>query len=184
MKENFMESQNFFQEFNVRASYGESANINGFNSDFGYIATYGNSSYAGVPAIIPTSPGNLDYKLESQVITNVGFDVSFWQRRARVTFDAYIKESSQNLFVNQPLSRTTGFLSLATNAGTLENRGIDASISVDVVSKKDLVVTVGLNGGFLRNRITNLGALEDIPQGTAILRVGLPIGSHLHRCKR
>jgi TonB-linked SusC/RagA family outer membrane protein len=175
--EKFMDKQNIFQDARVRVSYGETGNVNGFTSDFGYISTYGSSSYAGIPAIIPSSPGNEDYKLESQVLTNIGVDLTFWDRRARFTADYYIKDS-RNLFVSQPLSRTTGFASLSTNAAKVRNSGLDFSLSLDLVRKKDLLVTFGINGGFLKNRVVDLGGLSEIPQGTGIIRVGYPLGTH------
>ncbi len=175
--EKFMDKQTIFQDARLRASYGETGNVNGFSSDFGYISTYGSTSYAGVPAIVPSSPGNEDYKTESQVLTNIGVDLTFWDRRARFTADYFIKDS-RNLFVNQPLSRTTGFASLATNAAQVRNSGLDFSLSFDVIRKKDLLVTFGINGGFLKNRVLNLGGLSEIPQGTGIIRVGYPLGSH------
>lgn len=175
--EKFMDKQTIFQDARVRASYGETGNVNGFNTDFGYISTYGNASYAGIPAIVPSSPGNQDYRLESQVLTNIGVDLTFWDRRARFTADYFIKDS-RNLFVNQPLSRTTGFASLATNAAQVRNSGLDFSLSFDVIKKKDLLVTFGINGGFLKNTVKNLGGLSEIPQGTGIIRVGYPIGTH------
>jgi TonB-linked SusC/RagA family outer membrane protein len=175
--EKFMEKQTIFQDARVRASYGETGNVNGFSSDFGYISTYGSTNYAGVPGIFPTSPGNEDYKLESQVLTNIGVDLTFWDRRARFTADYFIKDS-RNLFVSQPLSRTTGFSSLATNAAQVRNSGLDFSLSFDVIRKKDLLVTFGINGGFLKNRVMSLGSLSEIPQGTGIIRVGYPLGTH------
>ena len=175
--EKFMEKQTIFQDARVRASYGETGNVNGFSSDFGYISTYGSTNYAGIPGIVPTSPGNEDYKLESQVLTNIGVDLTFWDRRARFTADYFIKDS-RNLFVSQPLSRTTGFSSLPTNAAQVRNSGLDFSLSFDVIRKKDLLVTFGINGGFLKNRVMSLGSLSEIPQGTGIIRVGYPLGTH------
>jgi len=187
--ESFMKRQHIFQDARLRASYGSLANIGAFTSDFGYISSYGNiaaggvnatngtGTYAGASGIIPTSPGNPDYKIESQVITNIGTDFSLWNRRIRVTADIY-KKQSKNLLISQGLSRTTGFLGLNTNAGKMENRGLDFSVSADVVSSKEWLVTLGVNGGFLRNRITSLGQVSDIPSGTGIIRVGLPLGTH------
>lgn len=175
--EKFMEKQTIFQDARVRASYGETGNVNGFSSDFGYISTYGSTNYAGIPGIFPSSPGNEDYKLESQVLTNIGVDLTFWDRRARFTADYFIKDS-RNLFVSQPLSRTTGFSSLPTNAAQVRNSGLDFSLSFDVIRKKDLLVTFGINGGFLKNRVMSLGSLSEIPQGTGIIRVGYPLGTH------
>ncbi|MFN7014640.1 MAG: hypothetical protein ACK4ON_10270, partial [Bacteroidia bacterium] len=177
LMEKFMEKQNFFQDVRVRASYGETGNVNGFTSNFGYISSYGAGSYAGVAGIVPTSPGNEDYKLESQVITNIGIDLAFWNNRARFTADYFIKDS-RDLFVSQNLSRTTGFTALSTNAAQVRNSGVDLALSVDVLTKKDLTVTLGVNGGFLKNEVRSLGLLTEIPQGTGIIRVGLPLGSH------
>ena len=188
-EEKFMKRQHIFDDVRLRGSYGEIANIGAFTSDFGYISSYGNLAstatnatngtgpYAGVSGIIPTFPGNPDYKIESQVISNIGADFSLWNRRIRVTVDAY-KKQSKNLLIPQGVSRTTGFLSLPTNAGKMENRGIDFNVSADVVSSKAVLVTLGVNGGFLRNRITDLGQVSDIPSGTGIIRVGLPLGTH------
>lgn len=175
--EKFMQKQNIFQDLRVRASYGETGNVNGFTSDFGYLETYGSGGYAGLPGTIPTSPGNPNYKLESQVITNVGADFSVWKKRVRVGVDVYNKES-RNLFVSQNLSRTSGFTALATNAAKMRNRGVEFTLGVDAVKTEDLTVTVGFNGAFNKNKVLDLGGLQEIPQGTGIIRVGLPLGSH------
>lgn len=178
IREAFMDKQNFFQEARLRASYGENGNANGFTSNFGYISTYGASGgYAGVTGIIPTSPGNEDYKLESQVISNFGLDLAFWDRRISTTFEYYIKDT-RNLFVNQGLSRTTGFNSLATNAAKMQNKGFEFTVNADVVRTKDLRIGIGFNGATLKNEIKSLGTLNEIPQGTGIIRVGLPFGTH------
>ena len=175
--EKFMETQNIFSDLRIRGSYGEAGNINGFNSDFGYISTYGAGSYAGIPGIVPTSPGNVDYKLESQVIGNIGLDFSLLRNRIRATVEVY-KKTSQNLFANQNLSRQTGFLALSINAGEMYNKGVEFSLAGDVFAKKDILVTVGVNGAFNQNKVTSLGGLTEIPQGTGIIRVGLPLGTH------
>lgn len=178
-REGFMEKQNFFQDAVLRASYGESGNANGFTSNFGYIATYGQlgAGYAGASAIIPTSPGNLDYKLESQVISNVGLDLGFLDRRINTTFEYYIKDT-RNLFVDQSLSRTTGFNALSTNAARMRNQGFEFSVVADVVRNRDLRVSVGVNGATLKNEILDLGQVTEIPLGTGIVREGLPLGTH------
>jgi TonB-linked SusC/RagA family outer membrane protein len=177
ISESFLQSQNIFQDLRLRASHGSTANAAGFTSDFGYLSTYGAGSYAGIPGIIPASPGNEGYQLESQVITNVGLDLGMWNRRVRATFEWYRKES-RNLFVNQQLSRTTGFLTLSTNAAKVRNTGIEAQVSVDVLSNEDWLVTLGVNAAYLKNRIVSLGQLNEFTSGTGIFRVGLPIGTH------
>jgi TonB-linked SusC/RagA family outer membrane protein len=175
--EEFMSKQKIFQDVRLRASWGEVANINGLGSDFGYISTYGSTSTVYGGAIIPTSPGNEDYQLESQVQKNVGLEFAMLNRRIRVTADLYEKES-KDLFLNQEISRTTGFTQLRINAGAMKNTGFEFDVKGDAVKNRDLVVTVGVNGAFLRNRITSLGQIKEIAAGTGISRVGLPFGTH------
>ncbi|HEU4469765.1 MAG TPA: SusC/RagA family TonB-linked outer membrane protein [Flavisolibacter sp.] len=177
MEEAFMNRQKIFQELRVRASHGTAANAQGFTSDFGYLVSYGAGGYAGVPGIVPTSPGNPLYELEYQVISNLGIELSTWQRRARAVFEIYNK-SSRRLFASQPLSRTTGFNALNTNAGTVRNRGFEMTLSADVVSQEKFVVTLGFNAAYTQNRIISLGALNEFVSGTSIVRVGYPIGTH------
>lgn len=175
--EKFMDNQSIVQDVRLRGSYGEVANINGLGEDFGYISSYGSSTYAGVGAIVPTSPGNEDYKLETQLITNLGLELAMWKRRVRITFDYYVK-NSRNLFVDQEISRTTGFTSLRTNVGKMKNRGYEIDLRVDVVKAKDITVTINANGAPLKNRIISLGQISELAAGTGIYRVGLPFGSH------
>jgi TonB-linked SusC/RagA family outer membrane protein len=177
MPENFMINQKIFTDLKLRASYGETGNVNGFPSDFGYLQTYGAGSYAGVPGTVPTSPGNPFYQLESQLIKNVGVDMSLFDKRIRINLDAYAKDS-RNLFLNQNLSRTSGFTALSTNAAKMRNSGFEFAVAADVISKQDFIVTIGANGGFNKNKILDLGGVTEIPQGTGIIRVGESLGTH------
>lgn len=179
IRESFMQDAGFITDAQFHASYGESGNVAGFTSDFGYISTYGQTAagYAGVPGIIPTSPGNPDYSLESQKQTNIGFILNFLDNRIRTSGDYYVKKSN-NLFITQNLSRSSGFNSLSTNAGEMRNRGFEFDVKGDVVSAPDLLVTLGVNGAFNKNVITSLGPLADIPAGTGIYRVGYSFGTH------
>jgi len=177
IEENFMNNQNILQDLRLRASYGTAANAGGFTSDFGYLATYGSGSYAGTPAIVPTSPGNPTYMLEAQAITNIGLEFAAFKRRLRSTIEVYNKES-RNLFASQPLSRTTGFNNLSTNAAKVRNRGIEIGLNGDAVSTKDVTVSIGVNAAYNKNTIVSLGTLNEFTSGTSILRVGLPIGAH------
>jgi TonB-linked SusC/RagA family outer membrane protein len=182
--ENFFQKQNVLQDFRVRFSTGSTANINalpgvdnGFNGDFPFLSSFGGTTYSGTPAIVVTNPGNPDAKVERQNLTNLGVDFSLWKNRIRVVADIYKKES-RDQFISQGLSRTTGFTALNTNAGKIINKGLDFEVKTDIVKSKSVTVTFGINGGFLKNTITDLGGLPDIPGGTGVARVGYPFGTH------
>jgi TonB-linked SusC/RagA family outer membrane protein len=177
IRERFMEGIRFINEGRLRGSYGESANINGFTSNFGYISTYGNGSYAGTPAIVPTSPGNEDYKIESQVQKDLGLELSMWNRRLRTVFDFYIKDS-RNLFLAQQVTRISGFRTLSTNIGEVRNKGFEFDVDIDPIATTNLLVTIGVNGAFNKNEVTKMGLITELAGGTGITRVGLPLGTH------
>ncbi|MBC7889922.1 MAG: SusC/RagA family TonB-linked outer membrane protein [Ferruginibacter sp.] len=175
--EKFMKSQNVFQDLRLRASYGETANILGLGANFGYISTYGSSNTAYGTAIVPSSPGNEDYKLETQLVSNFGLEFGLWHNRIRFIGD-YFRKDSKELFVNQEITRTTGFTSLRTNVGQIRNTGFEFDVKVDAVKSKEVLVTIGVNGAPLKNRITSLGQITELAAGTGISRVGLPFGTH------
>lgn len=175
--EKFMQEQNIFQDLRLRASYGEAANINGLGANFGYISTYGSSNSAYGTAIVPSSPGNEDYKLETQIITNVGLEFGLWNNRIRFVGD-YFQKDSKELFVNQQISRTSGFTALRTNVGQIRNTGFEFDLRIDALKTREVLLTIGLNGAPLKNRITSLGQIAELAEGTGISRVGLPIGTH------
>ena len=189
-EENFFKKQNVAQELRIRLSKGGTANANAlllpngnpagdnnFGGDFPALSSYSSTTYSGTPAIIPNSPGNPEAKIERQILTNLGVDLTLWKGRIRITTDLY-KKVSADQFISQNLSRTTGFRALSTNGGTMENKGFDFAVNTDVIKSKEVLVTLGVNGGFLKNRITSLGGLPDIPGGTGIARVGYAFGTH------
>lgn len=195
LKEKFLANQRIFTDLKVRASYGIVPNIgsiatgsygvplNGVPNYQGpQLPTFGTTAYAGsaVVGLAPSNPGNPDLKIERIQKTNLGIDFAIWQNRARFTVDVY-KNRTIDLFVNQPLSGTTGFGTLAINAGVMTNQGVEFTGSVDVIKKKDFGVTVGLNHSILKNNIEDLGLVNEYVVGTFIIRKGLPYGSHFSR---
>lgn len=197
MQEGFMKSQNFLTDLRVRASYGAVPNI-GSISTGGYgisggligitnylgpqIPTFGSTSYAGstIAGQAPTTPGNPNLKIETIRKINIGTDFSIWKDRARFTID-YYNDKTEDLFVNQGIPATSGFGSGYTgpvNAGIMRNSGVEFSVNVDVVKTKNIDVTIGANHTINKNLIEDLGQVSEIPQGTFIIREGLPYGSH------
>ena len=175
-QEDFLSQSNFLNTLILRASYGETATAQN-QSNFGYLPTYGNVSYAGVSGIAPASPGNPDYDWEYTKGLNIGVDFAGWDNRLRVTTEFY-RTNTKNNFISQQLSLTSGFGSLSINAGSIRNTGIEANVSVDVLASKDFVWTLNANIAYNKNVITDLGQATEYPAGTSIIRVGLPKGSH------
>jgi TonB-linked SusC/RagA family outer membrane protein len=176
-KEKFMANSNLFDNLKLRASYGKVANNDGFPGNFAYLPTYGNTTYAGIGGVAPTSPGNEDLNWEYQLQSNIGIDFAMWKNRIRGSVDVY-ERLTKDLFVNQQLSRTSGFTAQSINAGEVSNKGIEFLIDVDVIKTKDFTWTLSANAGYNKNEVVNLGQVNEFEQGTSIIRVGLPLGSH------
>jgi TonB-linked SusC/RagA family outer membrane protein len=197
MKENFMRNQNFITEFTIRGSYGQVPNI-GSISTGGYgisgglfgitnylgpqLPTFGTSTAflgSAITGQAPTTPGNPNLKIETIEKLNIGTDFSFWDARARFKVELY-SNITNDLFVSQPLGSTTGFggTSLPINAGKMSNKGIEMAVDVDVVKTKNFGLTIGFNHAINKNKIEDLGLVSEYPQGTGIIRKGLPFGSH------
>jgi TonB-linked SusC/RagA family outer membrane protein len=197
--EEFMRNQYLLTDLKVRASYGSVPNIgsistanytitgfpNGFLSVTNYLGpqmiAYTTNSYPGstVTGQYPTSSGNPDLKIETIHKFNFGVDFAAWQSRARFTIDLY-SNKTVDLFVNQLLWATTGFGNTfkPINAGTMTNQGIEFTANVDVVKTGDIDVTLGVNHAINKNKIVDLGGVDEYFAGTFLIREGLSYGSH------
>jgi len=89
-----------------------------------------------------------------------------------LTFEYYNKNTSDLLyFVSLP--DLTGFQGFWENVGGLTNKGFEAAVSADIVSKQDFNFNVGFNIGVNRNEITELyDEQEEIPVGSKIFKIG------------
>ncbi|MGO4288751.1 TonB-dependent receptor [Chitinophaga sp. RAB17] len=177
-RENFLKDVDFVNNLRFRASYGTSANPFSGSGPFSYFRTFRTNQYGGTPAIYPYQPGNPAYDWEYAKEFNVGFDLGIWNNRIRVVSDVYSKVTN-NLFVDQPQSITSGFYTISLNSGSMRNRGIEMDIQGDVIRQKNFSWTVGVNFAYNKNVVTDLGAANEFTQGLSqIVRVGLPYGSH------
>ena len=178
--EAFLSDVDFLSNLIVRLSYGITGN-QGFSfsagQDFQRVATFGSGSFAGQQTLVPTSPGNDNLKWETAAKLNLGVDFGFLNNRLSGTVDLYSDETS-DLFITQSLSRTAGFAALSINAGKVRNSGIEISLEGDVISQRDLALTLNANYSYNKNEITDLGQVDEFEAGTSIIRKGLPIGSH------
>jgi TonB-linked SusC/RagA family outer membrane protein len=195
MKENFMEGQGILTDLRLRATYGKLPNISsiptgsfGVGSLFYSVPNYlgaqmpafSATSYAG-SALTGLVPGlaNPDLVMETVTKTNIGVDLGFWKNRVRLTADFY-KSLTKNLFVNQQMVATSGFggSSLAVNAGTMSNKGIELDLTVDIIRNKDWDLTAKWNHSINVNKIEDLGQVSEYTAGTGIIKEGLPYGTH------
>ena len=192
LNERFLSKQSIFSELKLRLSFGIIPNIGSIStSSYGaglqsitnyqgpQVPTFGTAAYAGstIGGLVPNSPGNPNLQIERIQKANIGIDFSVWNGRARFNLDAY-DEQTLDLFVNQPLSGTTGFSSLYINAGRMSNKGLELNAKVDVIKNRDFGVTLGVNHSYNVNKILDLGSVNEFFLGTFVIREGLAYGTH------
>lgn len=200
IRESFLQTQKIFSDLRLRVTYGQVPNIGGVPQGPSGGTTYGIQSLfysvaryqalqipafsavtqanSTITGIAPTAV-NPDLRIESSEKLNVGVDMGFWNNRVRFSVDAY-NNTSNDLFANLQLPATSGFYGtlLPLNAGTMNNKGLEFDLSVDVVKTRNMDLTIRGNHSINKNRITDLGAVSEYTAGTGIVRVGLPIGQH------
>lgn len=98
--------------------------------------------------------GNKGLKPERSVEKEIGLDLKLFSRvNLEVTY--YDKQSS-DILVDRPLPGSSGFRSILSNAGKMQNRGVEVLASADVIKKKDFTWNVELNWSMNKNKVLAL----------------------------
>ncbi|OYQ43183.1 SusC/RagA family TonB-linked outer membrane protein [Flavobacterium aurantiibacter] len=176
INENLDGSDKLFQSLIVRASYGSSGNQNGIGN-FQEEGTWGTGGYGGNPGIAPLTFGNPALKWESGVKRNIGVDYSLLKNRLFGTVE-YYDNYTDNLFISQTPPFESGKPQFDENAGKMSNKGVDIQLEGILVKTNDLSFSLYGNFNYNKNTIEDLGQVSEFVQGTAIIREGLPFGSH------
>lgn len=185
--EPFMQGITAIEDLKLRAGWGKNGNQEGIPN----YARYGLVSYyrrtptnpLSGPATVQTTYGNPDLRWETTAQSNVGIDLSMWKGRAVFTVDAYVKKTD-DVLLNVQLSNSLPITSIQTNAGKVENKGIDFSVAT-VNTVKALKWNTEFNISFNKNKVTELqytdvyyfGRIYSNNAEVSIVKVGLPLGS-------
>jgi len=139
----------------LRASYGVNGNI-GILGPYDAQGQYSvGARYAGAAAIQNTVLSNRNLTWEESKTLNFGGDLGFWNNRINLMIDAY-RRVTDNLLTNMSLPHSTGFGSILTNLGSLENKGVELDLSVKVLQGSDFSWDLGFNTAKVKNKILKL----------------------------
>ncbi len=116
--------------FKLRTSYGLNGNQGiGRYSTFSKMGidayVYGSSS---VISLSPSSLGNQDLGWETTTSVNFGLDYGFLDQRISGSIDVYTAKTT-DVLVRRALPLTTGFSSIWTNIGGIQNNGIELELT-------------------------------------------------------
>lgn len=159
--ESFMKKIPVISYLKLRASYGITGNneIGNYTS----IPLIGSANYVFGSNLAPGSAqsnlGNSLLSWEKQKQLDLGADLGFFKDRLLITYDYYHKYTEGLLYqVNVP--RSSGFINIQTNIGTIKSWGHEFGItSKNIVGKFEW--TSNFNISFDRNVVTKLGINDE-----------------------
>ena len=195
-QERFMLNQRLFNDLKLRGSYGVTGNATGFSaytaqSISGSLGTY---YYNGTTtaALGPTQQANPDLRWEKTATTDIGLDFTLLNGKVGGSVDVYNKNTTGMIYNYKvdPILVPAG--SITANGGSMNNKGIELSLSVIPISTSAFRWTSNLNLAHNTNKITSLtnplftggdSVLLADPEGAGqsgstleILKAGKPLG--------
>ncbi|MNH91660.1 Vitamin B12 transporter BtuB [compost metagenome] len=160
--------ENFWKEnvpvinyFKIRASYGQMGNDNIYYDDklqeYQYFSTYSFGTYIVNDKLAKTL---YESRVPNEMITwevannyNLGFDFQFLQGKLNFEFDIFKNRRNSILWrKNASIPQSTGMTLPAENIGKVDNKGWEFNLGYRG-KVGDLGYTVGVNGGYAKNKI-------------------------------
>lgn len=168
-EESFIQELDLFSDFKVRASFGSTGNqgISPYQTQAS-IVSGGNYPWEGGETtntgFYLSNPANPDLRWEVTKQTNLGLDLGLFNGRLTATIDVY-RKTTKDLLMYRELPTSSGFSSVISNVGSIENKGLEIAIGGDPLVG-DLLWNTGFNISFNRNKVLDIGGAERIPFNT------------------
>lgn len=130
--ERFLKDLSWLEELKFRLTYGFTGNddIGESNATKYYSAVKFRETVGLYPAVV--SNDELTYEQVRQL--NGGFDISLWGNRVSANVDLY-RSLTDNLLIYSPLETHFGYDFRPENGGKMENKGIDAGVSIRLIDR-------------------------------------------------
>lgn len=161
--EPFMESTHeWLDDLKLRVSYGTAGNNNIPSGQM--VQTYANSATTWINGFsnywAPSKTmANPDLKWETTITRNLGLDFTILGGKINGSVEAYLN-TTKDLLIQFPVGGT-GYDNQYRNMGKTENKGIEATINWTAVNKKEWGLSFSANIGFNKNKIKDLGIMDD-----------------------
>lgn len=177
-QEKFLKSSKLISAFKLKMSAGTTGNAAVGNDD--YLALSATTLYNQENGWTVATPGNPDLTWESQILSNIGTEISLLDKY-QVEF-TYYNRKVKDMLMYVPLSYTSGFALKALNSGGLINSGMEWAARLSLFRNKDWTVGFHLNYSYNKMKITELfyGNREwNLPAQSISYRVGEPVQFYL-----
>lgn len=158
-EEDFIKRINFINLLKFRVSYGAVGNqaIDPYQSltlsnTRTYVFGDGGSTALGV---VTSTLGNDDLKWETTYTTNIGMDFELFKKRLGGSVEVY-HSKTEDLLVRQTIPVMTGYNSILTNIGRVDNKGVEVTLNSTNVSTDSFRWTTNASFTYNKNEIVHL----------------------------
>ncbi|BDD09628.1 SusC/RagA family TonB-linked outer membrane protein [Fulvitalea axinellae] len=180
-EESFMKDISWLEEFKLRGSYGATGKQDNINywqyiSDVAISNSYafGRDDKAALGAW-QSRLGNESITWERTDILDLGLDLELFEGKLGIVFDYYVKNTKDVLNDRVPIPETVGFNRPAVNAGEIENRGWELSITHRNTVSDDFSYSATFNISDNTNEVKDLRGTGPYVSGWTIAQVGRPL---------
>lgn len=171
-EEPFMKKIDWISQLKLRAAIGLVGNNNIANDmwrilyninstggpGFGEQTQYGEKYYGNNGG---SKFSNEEIKWETTITRNLAADISLFNGRVTITPEVYWN-TTRDLLYDSYLDTTLGYTAQQQNIGQVTNRGVEFSISGDILQGKDYVLSANINFGLNKKKIDKLNGTDDV----------------------
>ena len=169
-EEPFMKNVEWIDNLKLRFGWGQTGNsggatdlsVIGLNVDGRYVYYPAGAAMGlgtGTPNVIAgyypvLKDTNLKWETNEQ--TNIGIDAAFFGSKLVIGLDYFVR-TSKDLLLYRNIRPTSGYSTIYTNYGEIQNKGLEFSIAYNTRINKDWTINAQLTGSTLRNKVKKMG---------------------------
>jgi len=172
--ESFLSKIDAISEFKLRVGYGQTGQQDIGADYYPYLATYqvsdaqtqyqlgyngdGSRRFFNTQRPNPYDP---NIRWETTTTINVGVDFGLFDDKITGSVEVFQRDT-KDLLNNVRIPNGSNFSNfLTTNVGSMENQGVELTLSARAIAKKDFTLHVGANFTAINNKITKLNLTND-----------------------
>ncbi len=167
LKEELFKNSNVVSDLKLRFGWGVTGQQDGIGF-YSYLPVYAQSSPTAqylfgntYYSFLRPSAYDANIKWETTTTTNLGLDFGFLKNRISGTIELY-KKKTEDLLSVIPVAPGSNFdISLLTNVGNIENKGIEITVNTTPVRRTNFSWDFGFNVTYNESKITNLLKQQD-----------------------
>ena len=167
-REKFLKDVKWIDQLKFRVAFGLAGN-NRIDADlwrylynmqveggpgFGEARQYGEMYYS-----TPSKYPNTELKWETTVTRNFAFDISLFNGRLKITPELYFN-TTRDLLYDSTIPALSGYGKQQQNIGKVQNNGFELTVSGDILSGKDYVLSANFTLGHNKMKVKELNATD------------------------